>query len=88
MAPRNFDPISIQPTESDIITGQHQSTEDSTHEIITVKEYKPKIVWKNVLIFTYLHIAALYGLYLCQFAKYQTLIFGNFLTRFKNIYIY
>ena len=88
MAPRNFDtfdPSSLQQTEDDIINThfspastnniqQHSPPISTTNN---EKVFKPKIVWRNVLIFTYLHVAALYGIYLCGFAKYQTLIFGN-----------
>lgn len=34
------------------------------------------IVWKNVAIFIALHLGALYGVYLCFYAKLPTLIFG------------
>ena len=34
------------------------------------------IVWRNVAIFTLLHIGALYGVYLCFQAKWPTLIFA------------
>lgn len=38
-----------------------------------------KYVWRNIIAFTYLHIAALYGGYLFLFsAKWQTDIFGEF----------
>lgn len=40
---------------------------------------KPKqLVWRNILLFAYLHIAALYGGYLFLFsAKWQTDVFGE-----------
>lgn len=42
------------------------------------KPYKRTIVWRNVLLFVYLHLAALYGLYLMLFsAKLATVAFGN-----------
>ena len=87
-----FDPSSLQQTEDDIITTHIPSTHTTTntntpqlqqtpqqYQIINneEKEFKPKIVWKNVLIFLYLHIAAIYGIYLCAYAKYQTLAFGK-----------
>ncbi|XP_014279996.2 acyl-CoA Delta-9 desaturase isoform X1 [Halyomorpha halys] len=41
------------------------------------KPYKRSIVWRNVLLFIYLHIAALYGLYLMFFsAKLATVAFA------------
>lgn len=40
--------------------------------------YPRKLVWRNIIAFAYLHIAALYGGYLFLFsAKWQTDIFGK-----------
>lgn len=46
-----------------------ESSNKKAHEI-----HLP-IVWKNVAIFTLLHLGALYGVYLCFYAKKATLIF-------------
>lgn len=98
MAPRNFDtfdPASLQQTEDDIITthfptSQPVQVHPVPQEDIVLddekKDFKPQIVWKNVAIFTYLHIAAIYGVYLCAYAKYQTLIFGK--KFFKKIFFF
>ena len=40
-----------------------------------IDNFTPIIVWKNVLIFSLLHVGALYGIYCCYFAKRETLIF-------------
>lgn len=41
-------------------------------------EYKMSIVWRNVILIGYLHLAALYGFYLCfTSAKWQTSLSGN-----------
>ena len=41
-------------------------------------KYKRKIVWRNVIIFGYLHLGALYGLYLAlTSAKLATTLFGT-----------
>lgn len=41
--------------------------------------YPRKYVWRNIIAFTYLHIAAIYGGYLFLFsAKWQTDIFGMY----------
>lgn len=41
-------------------------------------KYKLEIVWRNVIIFGYLHLASLYGLYLAlTSAKLLTTLFGN-----------
>lgn len=40
--------------------------------------YPKKLVWRNIILFAYLHLAALYGGYLFLFsAKWQTDIFGK-----------
>lgn len=37
-----------------------------------------QLVWRNIILFAYLHVAALYGAYLFLFsAKWQTDIFGK-----------
>lgn len=52
------------------------STNPSTNE---KKPYKVELVWRNIIIFIYLHIAAIYGLYLSfTSVKVVTLIFGEF----------
>lgn len=41
-------------------------------------QYPWKIVWRNVIAFIYLHVGAVYGLYLCFVAaKWQTVIWGK-----------
>lgn len=43
------------------------------------EQYKREIVWRNVLIFIYIHIGGLYGLYLLIFeADLRTFLFGKF----------
>lgn len=47
-------------------------------------KYEWKIVWRNVIAFLYLHLGALYGLYLVLVAaKIYTLLWGTF-----NLYIF
>ena len=83
MAPKNFDsidtkniesfnPASIEPSEELIV-----NTQLNNGNLVNNKDnnFKPKIVWRNVLIQLAFHIGALYGIYLCFYAKYQTLIF-------------
>jgi hypothetical protein len=42
------------------------------------REYKLQIVWRNVILFAYLHLAALYGAYLLvTSAKWPTVIWGK-----------
>lgn len=41
-------------------------------------KYVRRIVWKNVLIFSYLHLGAIYGVYLSFIsAKLATIVFGE-----------
>lgn len=40
---------------------------------------KLKLVWRNIIAFGYLHLAALYGAYLMfTSAKWQTIVFGEY----------
>lgn len=42
-------------------------------------EYKLQIVWRNVILFVFLHIGAAYGFKLMLFnAKWQTGVFGKY----------
>lgn len=44
-----------------------------------------KLVWRNIIAFTYVHIAALYGGWLMlTAAKFYTVLFGKFVITFKN----
>lgn len=44
------------------------------------------LVWRNIILFAYLHMAAVYGLYLMIFsAKWSTGFFGEFLFFFSQI---
>lgn len=44
----------------------------------SAKDIKIKIVWRNVILFAYLHAAALYGAYLMLFsASWPTVIWGK-----------
>lgn len=44
------------------------------------KEVNQKIVWRNVILFAYLHLAALYGILLIfTSAKIATIIYGLFI---------
>lgn len=46
-------------------------------EIGTDKNFKRKIVWTNVFGLVLLHLAAIYGLWLCLWAKFLTIIYGK-----------
>lgn len=58
-------------TNGEVKARKSSPQEDST----TQKEQPLQIVWRNVLIFVYLHAAAVYGFYLCFVAaKWSTLL--------------
>lgn len=45
---------------------------------------KLKWVWRNIIAFSYLHLAAIYGLWLAiTSAKWQTCVFGKIITHTK-----
>lgn len=54
------------------------STRVIAEEIEKPSERKLQLVWRNIILFTYLHIVAVYGLYLCfTSAKWATVFFGE-----------
>lgn len=56
---------------------QNETTLDTKTE---KKQLNQKIVWRNVILFAYLHLAALYGILLIfTSAKIATIIFGLFI---------
>lgn len=47
------------------------------------RKYVRQIVWRNVAVFSFLHLGALYGLYLSfTSAKLATVVFGEWLDAF------
>lgn len=59
--------------EQEICASKDESN-NKTHD-----DFKLKIVWRNVLMFSFFHLAALYGVYLSiTSAKWATVIFGKF----------
>jgi len=47
-------------------------------------KYVRRIVWRNVVVFSYLHLSALYGIYLSfTSAKLATVIFGEWFNFIK-----
>lgn len=73
------------PRKGDTVNGSQNCqtiSEDAVEGDLAKSEevpYKRQIVWKNVVLFIYLHLAALYGLYLVfTSAKMNTLIFGKY----------
>lgn len=59
-------------------TKEHQILSSNNHQNenkTTIEPYRIILVWRNIIAFIYLHIAAFYGLYLCfTSAKSSTLL--------------
>lgn len=72
----------MAPNVTSTPTGVLFEGETVAEPLIEESKEKPKyvrsIVWRNVLIFAYLHLGALYGVYLAiTSAKLATVIFGE-----------
>ena len=75
MPPRNVDMDSIAlangddgfPSVEPVVTAE-------THE---TKRPPTRIVWRNVILMSYLHILALYGIYYIFYCKTTTLLWGK-----------
>lgn len=56
-----------------------QTTEQQPKSKDDKKKYQWKIVWRNVIAFIYLHVGAVYGLYLCLTgAKFLTVLWCKY----------
>ncbi len=71
MSPRSTESLVIRPSSINEDSGPIESTDRSK------KTEQFQIVWFNVIIQVLIHVGALYGIYCCFFAKYQTLILGK-----------
>ena len=69
MAPKNVD--FVAPAAPLL---ESEPPQDAVHDAITEPNKRPpmRIVWRNVAIFAYLHLAAIYGIYLTPSAQYST----------------
>lgn len=66
----------VTSTPSGIFDGDNRS--DQAIIETPKKKYKKHIIWRNVIIFSYLHLAAIYGLYLVfTSAQFKTTLFGK-----------
>ena len=61
----------------DELNNSVEPTSVSTLETKDIPEFKPQIVWRNVIIFIILHLGTIYGAYCCFHAKRETLILGK-----------
>lgn len=51
------------------------------------KQFKPKIVWRNIYLFIFLHVSVLYAIYLSVTVRpWKTLLFGKSNMYFLNKY--
>jgi len=48
-------------------------------------DYEWKIVWRNVIIFVYIHLAAIYGLYICCRIQFRTAIWCMYISSICNL---
>ncbi len=76
MPPRNIDldPTTLV-TGEDLQPGIQPVASEATHE---QKRPPMKIVWRNVIWMSYLHLAALYGIYCIFYCHPLTLIWGEY----------
>ena len=74
MAPRIED---SEPNHGQI---EHEQAAAATNRHFNEKKEQVQmpVVWRNVVIFIMLHLGALYGIYSCFYAKWQTNLFGKF----------
>lgn len=87
MAPNLFGTsasLFLEASQQNLIQEKSTTDKTSTPKLETQKslrsksKYKWKIVWRNVIAFLYLHISAVYGLYLCfTGAKLITVIYSK-----------
>lgn len=61
-------------------TSQMDVKETELHKLGTDFSFKREIVWKNAIGFLALHLLAVYGLYLCFFAKAATIWWSKYLS--------
>jgi stearoyl-CoA desaturase (delta-9 desaturase) len=75
--------------ENDIETVAVPSVELKNDNAKTPEKYRRQIVWRNVILFAYLHLASVYGAYLMlTSAKILTSIFGMYCSKFCLIYCF
>jgi stearoyl-CoA desaturase (Delta-9 desaturase) len=83
MAPRNFESIQHDsPTvefNSEAIIPNEEELQAQVQAQQEQGSFKTQLVWKNILIMTFLHTGAIIGFFLVPYAKYQTLLFSIFL---------
>jgi stearoyl-CoA desaturase (Delta-9 desaturase) len=82
MPPRleEFNPVIINDKKEEITPEQTNTIANGANVVKKEpEEIELPIVWRNVIIFVFLHLGALYGIYLCSYAKWETLTFAGIL---------
>jgi stearoyl-CoA desaturase (delta-9 desaturase) len=75
--------------ENDIETVAVLSDESKIDGAKPTEKYRRQIVWRNVILFIYLHLAAVYGAYLMlASAKILTAVWGVYCSKFCYIYCF
>jgi stearoyl-CoA desaturase (delta-9 desaturase) len=70
--------------EDDIVETVAVPSVVSKNDAEPPEKYRRQIVWRNVILFAYLHLAAVYGAYLMlTSAKIITTIWGMYYSRFS-----
>ena len=71
----------------EVLTGDEKVMTDDKAKDQNLKEFKTRIVWRNVILMASLHIGALIGAYrMLTVAKYQTVIAWFVFYVFSGIY--
>lgn len=92
MAPNLFGTsatLFLEATQQDVSQKKPSSEKNATQKLSSLQKaqsakpkYEWKIVWRNVIAFVYLHLGALYGLYLLIVAaKFYTALWCTFYLR-------
>lgn len=90
MAPNLFGTsatLFLEATQQDVSSQKPSSEKNATQKLTSLQkaqsakpQYEWKIVWRNVIAFMYLHLSALYGIYLLTVAaRGYTAIWGTIL---------
>lgn len=77
--PEEFDPKTLEQKEDEINEILHSKNDNVDKISAADAKFDGPLVWRNVIIFIFLHTGALYGIYLVPSAKAATNAFGKHL---------
>jgi stearoyl-CoA desaturase (delta-9 desaturase) len=87
MAPNITSSPTGVPFEDDTVKTVAVPSAEPKNDAEPPPKYRVQIVWRNVILFAYLHLAAVYGAYLmASSAKIITSIWGVYYSRFRIYY--